>query len=43
MTRSKVWPAGHTHADGRPVNRDGNHGSGPRAWPIKDCRGTVLG
>ncbi|CDY38251.1 BnaC05g17680D [Brassica napus] len=22
--------------------RDGNHGSGPRVWPVKDCRGTVL-
>ncbi|KAL0814119.1 hypothetical protein Bca101_070562 [Brassica carinata] len=23
-------------------SRDGNHGSGPRVWPVKDCRGTVL-
>ena len=23
--------------------RDGNHGLGPRDWPVKDCRGTVLG
>ena len=25
------------------MSRDGNHGSGPRVWPVKDCRGTVLG
>ena len=23
--------------------RDSNYGSGPRTWPVKDCRGTVLG
>ena len=23
--------------------RDGNHGSGPRAWLVKDCLDTVLG
>ena len=25
------------------IVRDDNHGSGPRAYPVKDCRGTVLG
>lgn len=23
--------------------RDGKHRSGSRAWPVKNCRGTVLG
>ena len=29
-----VWPV---------AGRDGNYGSGPRVWLVKDCRRTVLG
>lgn len=27
---------------GNQGGKDINHGLGPRAWPIKDCHGTVL-
>ena len=27
----------------RHLPRDDNHESGPRFWPVKDCRGTVSG